>query len=150
MINAHNTISANDMEWKPIYPNNMKCNGVDGYYCLIVRQHKDEAYYGRKYSIIFQHKEIEPGTGYINTSEIDRYVLFEKAYPMIVGRLDYPEPSDDSFGHFNNSCDTLSDYDVNDYGGFVYAYETLELAKKRAEVQWNHIYGYVASFINDQ
>lgn len=29
-----------NMVWKPIYPNNMRGNGLDGYYCLML--HKDE------------------------------------------------------------------------------------------------------------
>jgi hypothetical protein len=112
----------------------MKCNGLDGYYCLVIRQHKDGTHYGRKYTIIFQHKEIEPGTGYVDAKTIDRYVLFERTYPKIVGNLEYPEPTNESPGLFGDENNTLNAHDVNNYGSFVYAYETLELAKNRAEV----------------
>lgn len=135
--------------WKPLYPNNMKCNGLDGYYCLVIRQRDDGTYYGRKYTIEFQHKEIEPGTGYVDSKTIDRYVLFEKIYPEIIGNLEYPEPTNESPEFFDDNKNTLDAHDVNSYGSFVYAYETLELAKKRAETQWNHIYGYVASFLGN-
>ena len=136
-------------EWKPLHPNNMKCNGLSGYYCLMIRQKDDGTYYGRKYTIEFQHKEVEPGTGYIDPQTIDRYILFENTYPEIIGTLEYPEPTNEDHGLFNDDKNTLSAYDVNNYGGFVYAYETLELAKKRAEVQYYHIFSYVASFINE-
>ena len=137
------------MEWKPIYPNNMLPNGIDGYYCLVLCQNKNGTYSGRKYSIVFQHEERESGTGFINKEKVDRYVLFEKIYTEIIGPLEYPEPTDEAPELFKECINTLNAYDVNDYGGFVYAYETIEMAKKRAQVQWDHIYGYVASFLKE-
>lgn len=138
------------MDWKPLHPNNMLCNGLDGYYCVVLKQYKDGTYYGRKYTIVFQHKEIEPGTGYIDSKNIDRYVLFEKTYSHIIGDLEHPEPTNESPMLSNHEHNTLNACEVNDYGSFVYAYETLELAKKRAQAQWDHIYGYVASFIQNK
>ena len=148
-MSAENNAIINEFSWKPLCPNNMECNGLDGYYCLIIRQRDDGTHYGRKYTIEFQHKEIEPGTGYVDSKTIDRYVLFEKIYPEIIGNLEYPEPTNECPEFSNNNSNTLDAHDVNSYGSFVYAYETLELAKKRAEMQWNHIYGYVASFLNN-
>ena len=139
----------NRFVWRPLYPNNMKCNGLGGYYCLVINQRDDGTYYGRKYTIEFQYKEVEPGTGYVDAKTIDRYILFEKTYPKIIGELKYPEPTIESTMSFEDDQNTLNTHDVNNYGSFVYAYETLELAKKRAEIQWNHIYGYVASFLNN-
>ena len=139
---------SNVFKWKPLYPNNMKCNGLDGYYCMMIRQYSDGTYYGRKYTIVFQCKEIEPGTGFIDSKLIDRYVLFEKTYPKIIGNLEHPSPTNEYPEFFQANPNTLNTHDVNDYGSFVYAYETLELAKKRAETQYNHIYGYVASFLS--
>lgn len=143
--------TVNDLIWKPIYPNNILGNGLAGFYCLVVKQDKNGEYSGRKYSIIFQHEEVEEGTGYINPEKINGYILFEKSYGKIVGSLDYPNPSLDSPNDlWNSHGNTLSSGDINSYGSFVYAYKDLETAKKRALSQYKAIYGYVAShFIED-
>ena len=141
--------TAEEMQWKPLYPNNMTCNGLDGYYCLMFYKHKDGTISCRKYTIEFQFKEVIPGSGFIDTKEIDRYVLFEKIYPRVEGPLEYPEPTEDWFGHVDDTANTLNTYDVNSYGSFVYAYDSLELAKQRAYTQYRHIYGYVLSFLDE-
>ena len=43
------------------------------------------------------------------------------------------------------SKNTLNSYDMNSFGSFVYAYDNIEDAKKRALSQYKAIYGYVAS-----
>ena len=81
--NAYKT-SVEDMAWKPIYPNNMKGNGLDGYYCLMLHKDKEGKVSGRKYSIVFQNEEVERGTGLVNPNKINGYILFEKVYREIV------------------------------------------------------------------
>ena len=143
MINNTNDVrnmTTTDMLWKPLYPNNMIDNEMNGYYCIVIRQHLNGTYSGRKYTILYQRKEIEPGTGLVDSNNIDRYVLFEKTYSEINGPLDYPEPSRKTFMDWTNTDDTLNAYDLNDPGNFIYAYETLELAQQRALAQYKHMY----------
>ena len=102
---------------------------------------------GRKYSIVFQHEEVEPGTGHIDSNKIDRYVLFEKCYFNIKGRWEHPDPSETVAIIFGDDENTLNAAEVNDYGRFVYAYKDIESAKKRALRQYKAIYGYAMSFI---
>lgn len=132
--------------WKPLYPNNMPGNGLDGYYCLVLNTDSKGKIFGRKYTICFQYKEAEVGTGCMNKDEIDRYILFEKSYVEIKGKTEHPEPSN-VFDFPNKDNDTLTACEVNDYGSFIYAYETLEAAKQRALRQYNLIYGYAMSHI---
>lgn len=137
-----------NMVWKPIYPNNMKCNGIDGYYCLMLHKDKEGKVSGRKYSIVFQNEEVEKGTGLVNPNKINGYILFEKVYREIVGPLDYPEATDREpldLWHYNENENTLHSSDMNDKGSFVYAYDNIEDAKKRALCQYKAIYGYVLS-----
>ena len=145
------TITVDDMVWKPIYPNNMKCNGVDGYYCLMLHKDVIGKVSGRKYSIIFQHEEVEAGSGLVNPNKINGYILFEKSYSDVVGPLDYPEATDREpldLWHYNE--ETFHSSDMNDKGSFVYAYNNIEDAKKRALSQYRAIYGYIMSyFIKD-
>ena len=138
-----------DIEWKPLYPNNMKCNGLEGCYCVMFYKHKDGIVSARKYTIAFQRKELKPGTGLVEPNSIDRYVLFEKSYPEVIGPLEHPEPTDNWIGLDLDSKDTFNRYDVNSYGDFVYAYEDLEVAKQRAYAQFWHIDGYIMSFLDD-
>ena len=138
-------LTPENLEWKPLYPNNMPCNGLDGYYCLILNTDSEGKVFGRKYTICFQYKEVEEGIGCVNTKEIDRYILFEKSYFEIIGSTIHPEPSDDSWNLWEESENTLNAAEVNDYGNFVYAYETLDGAKKRALRQYKVIYGYAMS-----
>lgn len=46
-----------DLVWKPIYPNNILSNGIEGCYALVLRKDPDGRIYGRKYSILFQKEE---------------------------------------------------------------------------------------------
>ena len=136
-----------NMVWKPIYPNNMRGNGLEGYYCLMLHKDEDGKVSGRKYSIIFQHEEVEKGTALINPNKINGYILFEKVYKEIVGPLDYPEAQEDYAPDLWRSENTLNSSDMNDNGSFVYAYDNIDDAKKRALYQYRMIYGYVLSHI---
>lgn len=146
LVKKASALNLDDLIWKPLYPNNMPCNGLDGYYCLILHKGNEDKICGRKYTIFFQYKEIEEGTGHINRKEIDRYVLFEKNYFNIKGPTKHPEPSDD-FDWYVESSDTLHATEVNDYGSFVYAYEDLDSARKRVLNQYKAVYAYALSHL---
>ncbi len=134
-----------DMVWKPYYPNNIKGNGLEGYYCLMLHTDKNGKVSGRKYTIEFQYAEVEPGSGHINRENINAYILYEKSYSEVVGPLDYPKPSmTGSFDKWHTE-DTFGSLGVNDFGSFIYAYSNIEDAKKRALRNYQMIYGYVAS-----
>ena len=143
-------ITVDDLMWKPIHPNNMKCNGIDGYYCLLINKNADNKYSARKYSIIFQHEEVEKSTGFINPNKINAYILFEKSYYDVMGPHEYPLPEDDIPSDlWNNNGNTFSSSDINDYGHFVYAYDNIDDAKKRALTQYKGVHVYVASHFID-
>ena len=144
-------MSGNEFVWKPLYPNNMINNGIEGYYCLALRKDKDGKVSGRKYTILFQNEEREAGTGFVDSEKINAYILFEKSYWNVVGPLEYPEPCEYTPNDlWHSSENTFSSSDMNDYGTFIYAYKDLETAKKRALGQYKAIYGYVAShFLED-
>lgn len=139
-----------DMIWKPIYPNNMRGNGLDGYYCLMLHKGNDGKVSGRKYSIVFQNEEVEKGTGFVDPNKINAYILFEKVYCEVVGPLDYPEAQEDYAPDLWKSENTLNSADMNDKGSFVYAYDNIEDAKKRAMCQYKAIYGYVLSHMSEE
>lgn len=140
-------MSGDEFVWKPLYPNNMINNGIEGYYCLALRKDKDGKVSGRKYTILFQNEEMEAGTGFVDSEKINAYILFEKIYWNIVGPLEYPEATDsEPKDLWHNNGNTFSSSDMNDYGTFIYAYRDFETAKKRALGQYKMLYGYVASY----
>ena len=139
-----------NMVWKPFYPNNIRGNGVEGYYCLMLHTDKEGKVSGRKYTIAFQYEEVEKGTGFVNSEKVNGYILFEKAYRKIVGPLDYQGPYDEYVPDLWKSENTLSSSDMNDKGSFVYAYDNIEDAKKRALGQYKAIYGYVLSHMVEE
>lgn len=139
-----------DLVWKPIYPNNILSNGIEGCYALVLRKDPDGRIYGRKYSILFQ-KEEDPehlGEGILALhARTELYILLEKGYYDVSGPLDYPEPAEGGHSPFSQSEqeNTFHSCGVNDYGRFVRAYPTLELAKKRAAAQFRAVFGYAMS-----
>ena len=149
-LNTKNTyqLTVNDLEWKPIYPNNLIGNGVEGYYCLILHKGSDGKVSGRKYSIMFQYAEHDHG--FINREVIERYNLFEKSYPEVVGNTDYDAPKHNfDWRRWQNEDRTFSDDDINSKGSFVRSYDNIERAKERALIQYRAVYGYALSFIED-
>ena len=86
-----------DLVWKPIYPNNILSNGIEGCYALVLRKDSDGRVYGRKYSILFQKEEDpeHPGEGIqAPHARTELYILMEKGYCDVCGPLDYPEPAE--------------------------------------------------------
>lgn len=135
-------MSVDDFVWKPLYPNNMTCNGLKGYYSMKLHSNEDGTVSGRKYTILFQHKLDENGC---SLSDIDLYIFFEKSYYDIKGSLEHPEPNDKFDLSIFNCDDTLTANEVNDYGSFIRACKSLDEAKELALRQYKMIYGYVMS-----
>ncbi len=65
-----------DLTWHELYPNNMKCNPVEGCYSLVFKQSDDRIYCCR-WTIKYQLEEVEPGC-VSSDSSIEAYNLFEK------------------------------------------------------------------------
>lgn len=141
-------IKLEDLNWKPIHPNNLESNPIEGYYCIILHKLNDNTISGRKYSILFQHEEISMGL--IDRSKIERYNLFEKSYSSVEGNLDYDAPRKMFTNTFWNDDRTFSDNDINSYGSFVRSYDNIEDAKARALGQYKAVYGYALSFIEEE
>lgn len=134
-------------DWKPLYPNNMPCNGQEGYYAIKLHELEDGVISGRKYTILYQRKTNEEG--YLTEdAPIEYYVLFEKSYLEIHGRKEHPEPSDED-GFMSNDCkeNTLHACEVNDYGSFSQVCKTLDEAKKMALERYQAVFGYALSHL---
>lgn len=149
VVTFANRLKGKDLIWKPMYPNNMKYNGENGLYAIIyTRSTNGDVNNCRKYTILYQHTEVKPGTGMINPNYIDKYILFEKRYPQVFGEPYYDGPwESEPPDLWRCQGKTFSSCDMNDYGSFVYAYDTLEHAIKRAETQYRSIYGYAMSHL---
>jgi hypothetical protein len=68
------TLKPEDMEWKPLYPNNMPGNGLMGY---AARLELPDGSGSRYYTIRLQYKEDERGC---MLEEVELYVLFERTH----------------------------------------------------------------------
>ncbi len=124
-----------DLIWKPVYPNNVLCDDLEGIYCLIFKKDEKEIYCC-KWTIEYQYEEIEPMM-ISSDSKIEAYILHMKRYFDIRGPLKYPSPNKHRDRDIIRDWDkddrpTLHNDDINDYGDFVRAYRTLEEAKEGA------------------
>lgn len=126
-------LTADYLDWKPIYDNN-DFSGVfreNGIYCLLLRDVGGIAE-GLRISIEYQVEEIEPFGRYSN-APIEQYILYEKNYGRIDGKLSFRNPEDThKVSSYSFMKDTLNDYDLNNPGTFIRAFETLEEAKEYA------------------
>lgn len=142
-------MNMDNLIWKPYHANNMIQNGLDGYYTVILKKDKDGKVSGRKYTILFQYESDNNGL-ILNKDKPELYILFEKSYYDVKGPLEHPQPSfGENLKFFEDENITLSDCEVNSFGTFVHAFKNVEDAKERALRQYQHIYGYVASFLED-
>ena len=135
-------LTENDLVWKPLYPNNIKSNGIAGEYCFLWVRNREGKYSGRKYTILFQEKEDENGC--TRRGEHEFFILFENMYNELDEPLEYPPPSEDSI---SNLFDFLEKYDINTYGTFVRAYTDADFARKRALKQFKMVFAYAMSYI---
>jgi hypothetical protein len=88
---------------------------------------------GSRYSIVYQLEEIAP-FHYKSDAAIEQYIVFEKKYGVIEGKLTFndPQSEESEADRYCDSKDTLNDYDLNHPGDFIRAFATLEEAKKYA------------------
>lgn len=119
-------------EWKPLYMNNRYSEGFPekGYYCLLLRKHEGKIY-GSRFSIVYQREQIHPFEYSLN-APIQQYIVFEKKYGVIDGRMSFTDSKDTSHIsiEYAELWDELNDCDLNDNGTFERALPTLEEAKK--------------------
>lgn len=115
-----------ELEWKPLYPNNMLCNGVDGIY-TDMNFRSNEGYQYIKLTIQYQSRcdaegfsHPEEGTKY--------YILHSLRIEALAEKIEIPEPKD-TFNPFDDDDDSCM---VNSYGRFRYAFDDEDTAKKVA------------------
>lgn len=122
-------LSEKHFNWLPLYPNNIPGEGGDerGWYCLLFKE-CDGKIDGHRFTILYQREEIKPLCGYLN-AKIEKYILLERRYYNVIGNLKYKNPMEE----WNDLYEyTLTDGDVNNYGEFIRAFDTLEAAKNYA------------------
>jgi hypothetical protein len=127
-------LTAENFDWKPLYYNNRYCRcwRENGLYCLFLKEVNGKIV-GSRYSIVYQLEEIEP-FGHKSDAAIELYIVFEKKYGVIEGKLTFNDPKsrENEVDQYCDSKDTLNDHDLNHPGDFVRAFATLEEAKKYA------------------
>ena len=148
VVNGASELKAEDLDWKPLYANNMLPGPVNGMYCLVLHENRDGTYAGRKYTIYYQLPVDKDGV--IRRKEPELYILFEKCYSNLVNK-NHPEPTND----FSDIIDEISKEsvyneelthaEINDYGRFHRAYKDIEDAKKGAIRCYKAVFGYAMS-----
>ena len=136
-------LTSDILEWKPIYYNNMyyDCIPENGIYCFLLKD-VDGYAHGIRISIEYQWEEKEPFCRSSNAA-VEQYILFEKDYGLIDGKLSFNNPKDykSISPKYYSLIDTLDDWDLNNSGEFVRAFMSLEEAKEYAvEVADRKIY----------
>lgn len=115
----------NKFDWKPVYPNNMKSNGIAGIY-FDVNTKKGDKYQYLKFTIQYQARCDEKGISHPwKTPEF--YILHSLKIDDLDAPIEIPEPSE----RFT-LLDDDNKYLVNDYGRFRYAFRDEETAKSVA------------------
>lgn len=121
------------LDWKPYYPNNVPSNGLAGCYAIV---NDGDGRSARKFTILFQRREDEKGFTH-EGEEPELYILLVKTYTE--PKEDYREPSEEF---------KMSELeDINDFGSFVRAYDSIKKAKAAALTQYKAIYMYCMSFM---
>lgn len=145
-------LKESDFIWKELYSNNMPCNGIDGYYCLIDVSGGTT----RTYTLLSQREKRkkdgsnivkEQGNGYfILKTPVEYWILLEKL-ANIEGDIKIPEPSNDfSFKHEDNCLHACT---ANGHGSFIRVYTDFEEAKKGAYEQYISLYGFTMAHMED-
>ncbi len=112
----------NDFVWKPIHPNNMPCNGVNGIYTEMFFE-KEGKYTYLKYSIQYCSRCDEEGLSHPEEGT-KYYVLHELRMHDVEKKFKIPKPSNKF--DWNDDRANL----VNEYGRFRYVFDDEDTAKK--------------------
>ncbi len=116
-----------DFEWKNIYPNNMRCNGVEGIYTDMFFE-RDGKYMYLKYSIEYKSRCDKDGVSHPEEG-VKYFVLHELMEYDLSETFKIPEPSDEHDFDLDNPEKDLHLL-VNDYGRYRYVFDDVETAKK--------------------
>lgn len=136
MKRIYKTAVRKELEWKPIYPNNMPCNGMEGVYTDMFFE-QDGSYTYFKFSIQYCAKCDENGLTRRDEG-IRYYVLHELRRSNLEERFEIPTPSDET----DVLHDNLALF-VNNYGRFRYVFDDVETAKS---VVANELLQYIYPF----
>lgn len=131
-----------DLDWKPLYPNNMPLCGQRGIYTDI-NFRSDNGYQYIKFTIQYQPRC--DAEGITHSEEGTKYYIFHSlVIDELEEKIEIPAPRDD-MAPFENDNDSLI---VNVYGQFKYAFEDEETAKSVACYELLHLiypYSYILS-----
>jgi hypothetical protein len=131
---------AKNFEWRPIYPNNMIQNGIEGIFTDMFFENNGKYRY-IKYSIIYQPRCDSDGMSHPE-EETAFYILHELRINDLEEKFQIPEPG--KHMDWENPYANL----VNDYGRFRYAFSEEETAKSVVSnelVMMIYPYGYLLS-----
>lgn len=115
----------NDLEWKPVYPNNMPCNGIEGIYSEMNFQ-KDGKYQYVKFTVEYQARVDEEGISWPSEGT-KYYVLHELIINDSDVPIETPEPNDNY-----DILETENIGFINCYGDYRCVFDDEETAKKVA------------------
>ena len=140
MKDVYTKAKENNLNWKPVHPNNMPCNGIEGLYTDMFFE-KDNKYEYIKFTIEYVSRCDEEGISHPDEG-IKYYVLHELREFDLNEKFEIPEPTDEF--DINNEYSCM----VNNYGRFRYVFNDEETAKKVANKQLLHMlypYTYILS-----
>ena len=136
-------LSEEYFEWNPLYLNNHyeDCYDERGWYCVLLKE-VEKKIVGTRFTIMYQREELAPLKLKGLDAPIEKYILFEKHYSDVIGRLRFPDSKEsdrsrEEYGLTNDIQHTLNDMDLNDRGEFIRAFDSLEEAKNYAIVVAN-------------
>lgn len=121
-----------NLQWKPLYPNNMPCNGIAGSYTdMFIKEGKRYSYI--KFTIQYMHRCDEDGISHPEEG-IRYYVLHQLEIRDLEETFSIPVPSDD----YKMTEETDADI-VNSFGRFRYVFDDEGTARKVACSELLHI-----------
>lgn len=129
-----------DFEWKPLYPNNMPCNGKEGIYTEMWFD-KDGKYKYVKFTVNYMSRCDADGISH-PAEGVKYYVLHELVIDDLEEKFEIPEPNNEF--RWDDGLASL----VNDYGRFRYVFDDEETAKSVAGnelLHWIYPYTYIMS-----
>ena len=118
---VYDAAKSGKFEWKPVYPNNMICNGVEGLYTDMVFKDGNKYTY-LKFTIEYGYRCDKEGLSHPEEG-IKYYILHEFRLNDLEDIIEIPDPADDF-----DWDDKMANM-VNNYGRFRYVFDDEETAK---------------------